>query len=119
MEDIYRLLEKIREKYPDSESMELTATWEKAARRASLTSNLKENDAFKIIVSQYTMEIKKIDKELANTPELFNDEDGKHLGRMLCARKKFCQDFLRIFDIADKRLDSLRKTIESGLKDDE
>lgn len=113
--DIFNKIDELRKKYPDEESMVIVSDWEKRVKVASLTSNLKNNDAFKILIDRYEDEIIKIKKELYSNPKLFENEEGIILGRLLYARMKWCKEFLDIFNIAEKQVEGVNNLIDNKL----
>lgn len=101
MDDLAQKLEALRKKYPDQESNDLLSSYEKSAKQAILTSNLKNHDGIKILLKGYEDEIARIDKELSNNHLLFKDQEGNTLGRLLHERKNWCKKFINIFRNAE------------------
>jgi rRNA processing protein Krr1/Pno1 len=117
MDEIISKLEAIRQAYPDQESQEVLADWEKQAKVAVITKNLQENDAIKLIIAQYRKELNDLNKILQDNEALFEDEAGRLVGKMIHTRKKWCKQFLNIFTVASATVDNVSKQLDTIIEE--
>ncbi len=113
--DIWDKLKKLRDKYPDEESTEMLRDYDKRIKKSILVGNLLDHDGFKILLGRYSGEVESINKELTTNSALFKDAEGMTLGRLLHERKKWCLDFLKIFDAARQGLAGMEEFIDNKL----
>lgn len=117
MDEINQKLAALRDKYPDKDSLEILADWEKQAKISVMTANLQENDAIKIIILNYQKELESLNKILTEDESLFKDDDGRLLGQTIHARKKWCKRFLQIFTIARSQADNATSKLDTILEE--
>lgn len=113
MDKIQDRINELRKEYTSEEDQSTFSDWEKKAKAAALTTNLKNHAALQIIIENYEKELQVINKTLADTPELFMKDDGRFLGLVLHEKKKFIKRFLLIFSSAEQALASAEKKLES------
>lgn len=111
--------EQLKKMYPDEESIQDIAKFEKDLKGSKLLLNLLQHDGFKGIVHNYEEEMARINKELQSSPALFETEPGRFKGLLLHARKQWIKDFLRIFGIAKTEYEYTTSKINSLLTPEE
>lgn len=105
----------LRKGFQTEEDQIRISKWEKDLRVHTLTSNLKENDAFKMLIARYQAERERLRATLSKDDKLFKDADGLLLGRMIHARISFINEFLKVFDVAEAAAKTLMSTIDKAL----
>lgn len=118
MDEISQKLNALRKKYPEQEDQTLLNEWEKSAKVAVMTAKLVENDAVKLILEKYKIELADLNHILANNPSLFKDEDGRLLGQVIHAKKDFYIKFLKIFSSAQVQVDAMNANLDNKLNDE-
>lgn len=119
MEEIIRKLNILRAKYPEQEDQTILNDWEVSTKTALITAKLQENDAVKLIIKKYTEELVRLNRILSTDQSLFKDEDGRHLGLLIHAQKNFYIKFLKMFSSAQSLVDSMERTIDNELNDED
>lgn len=114
-DEIEKKFNKLRGEYQTEEDQIRLAAWEKSMRVHVLTSKLKENDAFKLLIARYEKERQKLYKSLTENDFLFKDQDGFILGRLIHARIGFINNFFKVFSIADMQATGILNQVDAAL----
>ncbi len=109
-------LDKLKNTYHDEESVSTLRALEKSAKEACLLIDTKKHDGIKMLLEYYREEIVAINKELTTSEKLFENEEGAHLGRLLHARKKWCRNFLALFEKAERKVEISKKAVKEYLE---
>lgn len=118
MDEINSKIDILRKRYPDEVSQSTLSDMEKAAKLAVMTSNLSENDVIKQIMGMYESEVSKLNKELTTNENLFKDDEGRELGKLIHARKNWCKKFLDIFTQAKSTVENQIKDLDSRIQNE-
>lgn len=117
MIDIDTKFKRLRGEFQTEEDQVRISGWEKSIRKFVLTSKLKDNDAFKLIISKYEAEREKLRNTLSEDVSLFKDGDAIILGRLIHERIKFINEFFAIFSTAEMNAKAIDNTIDRALGD--
>lgn len=94
----------------DAVDLEQVNTWEREVKIALLKDDLQNHDGIRLILEHFVVETEEINKQL-----LENEELGSEDRKLLFTRKRWCEQFVRLFTVARSTIDSVEKSLDDNL----
>jgi len=112
MDELIKNIEDLKKIYlEDGDQAELSA-WQATVKRALMIKEIAESDGIKMIKEKYQKDIKNINDILLNDEDLA-DNDRK----FLLHRRKWCNDFLKLFEKSDSIIKDAENAVGEQLEE--
>lgn len=110
LEKILRLLGFFQENRADAQDVGVIQSWESEAKRLFLLKSLKDHDGVKYILDIFEGEVRKINDQLLNKRQMFEDERYR-----LLDQRSLAQKYIDLFNGVEDDLEKLEETLDEEL----